>query len=365
MKTGRYTGGPMSNAFSDKVLAWHQQHGRHDFPWQQDKTAYKVWVSEIMLQQTQVATAIPYFERFMIRFPTILQLAEADEDTVLHFWTGLGYYARARNLHKTANIIHSNHNGIFPETVEALIELPGIGRSTAGGIIASALNKPAVILDGNVKRVLCRYHCVEGWPEQSAANKKLWNIAESHTPDTNCANYNQAMMDLGASLCSRTKPACELCPLKSGCKAYLANRAEEFPHKKPKKKIPVKATSMLVLQSPDGDKVLLEKRPSHGIWGGLWSLPEIPTDDSPDVFLMVNGLKQQGPTETWQVIRHTFSHYHLDISPVFISLQKPQNSIMEKGRWHWYDLANPGQVGLAAPVKKLLDALGQKLESKL
>ena len=234
MKTGRYTGGPMSNAFSDKVLAWHQQHGRHDFPWQQDKIAYKVWVSEIMLQQTQVATAIPYFERFMIRFPTILQLAEADEDTVLHFWTGLGYYARARNLHKTANIIHSNHNGIFPETVEALIELPGIGRSTAGGIIASALNKPAVILDGNVKRVLCRYHCVEGWPEQSAANKKLWNIAESHTPDTNCANYNQAMMDLGASLCSRTKPACELCPLKSGCKAYLANRAEEFPHKKPK-----------------------------------------------------------------------------------------------------------------------------------
>lgn len=355
----------MNASFSDNILIWFQEYGRHDLPWQQEKTPYKVWVAEIMLQQTQVATVIPYFERFMARFPTLEELANADEDTVLHHWTGLGYYARARNLHKTARIIHKQLAGKFPDTVEALVELPGIGRSTAGGILAASMNKRAVILDGNVKRVLCRYHCVEGWPEQSATNKALWEIAAKYTPETRCADYNQALMDLGASLCSRTQPACELCPLKSGCKAYISRRTSEFPHKKPRKTLPVKTTMMLVLQSPDTRKVLLEKRPPLGIWGGLWSFPEIPVDESPESFLLVHGLKQSGKDQQWQKIRHTFSHYHLDITPTLITLGKPRDAVMEKGRWHWYDLQNPGQIGLAAPVKKLLDALGNTIESKL
>ncbi len=354
-----------SETFSDKILAWFHVHGRHDLPWQQDKTLYRVWVSEIMLQQTQVATVIPYYTRFMERFPDVEGLAKADEDAVLHLWTGLGYYARARNLHKAAKIIQRQYNGKFPDTVEALAELPGIGLSTAGGIIASAYNKRAVILDGNVKRVLCRYHCVEGDPGQTETGKKLWSLADLHTPQENCADYNQAIMDLGASLCSRSRPACGLCPLADDCEANRRNITSEFPQKKKKKAIPVKSTTMLVLQSPDTSKVLLEKRPPTGIWGGLWSLPEIPAGDSPQSFLMVNGMRQSGRPETWQPIRHTFSHFHLDITPMLITLEVPRNTVMEKGRWHWYDLANPGQLGLAAPVKRLLDALSDRIESKL
>lgn len=351
----------MNNSFSSELLSWFADHGRHDLPWQSDKTPYKVWVSEIMLQQTQVATVIPYFKRFMARFPSLEDLALAEEDQVLHQWTGLGYYARARNLHKTAQIIYHEMKGQFPDTVEELTALPGIGRSTAGGIIASSMNKHAVILDGNVKRVLCRYLCLEGWPDQSATNKKLWEHAEKFTPAENFAEFNQAIMDLGASLCSKNNPACELCPLKDGCKAFKTGRATEFPHKKPKKKLPVKATTMLVLQNLQSTSVLLEKRPPSGIWGGLWSLPEIPVNTSPDSFLIVHGLKKQAEEERWQPIRHTFSHYHLDITPVLISLKKSPDAVLEKGRWHWYDLQSPGQLGLAAPVKKLLDALAQKI----
>ncbi len=351
--------------FSNKLLAWFHEHGRHDLPWQQDKTPYRVWVSEIMLQQTQVSTVIPYYERFMARFPDVKSLAEADEDAVLHLWTGLGYYARARNLHKSAKILLRQYQGRFPDSVDALSELPGIGRSTAGAIIGAAMNKRAVILDGNVKRVLCRYHCIEGWPDQSDTLRKLWDIAASHTPEQACGEYNQAIMDLGASLCSRSRPACSLCPLQDACKAYKTNRTAEFPQKKPKKKIPVKSTTMLVLLSPDGNKVLLEKRAPTGIWGGLWSLPEVPSGDSPDSFLLVNGLRQTGKPDIWQPLRHTFSHFHLDITPVLVTLAQPQSGVMEKGRWHWYDLAQPGQIGLAAPVKKLLDALGDRLESAL
>lgn len=351
--------------FSQKLLAWFQEHGRHNLPWQKDKTPYKVWVSEIMLQQTQVNTVIPYFQRFMTAFPTVKALADAHEDAVLHQWTGLGYYARARNLHKAARAIQHQYRGSFPDTVEELTSLPGIGRSTAGGIIAAAMNKRAVILDGNVKRVLCRYYCIEGWPEQSDTNRKLWTIAEELTPDEQCADYNQAIMDLGASLCARSRPACELCPLKNDCKAHREGRTTDFPRKKLKKKLPVKATTMLVLQTHEESKVLLEKRPAAGIWGGLWSLPEIPPGDSPAPFLVMHGLKGQGEARSWPPIRHTFSHYHLDITPMLITLEKQTGAVMEKGRWHWYDLASPSQVGLAAPVKKLLEALGESLESNL
>jgi len=348
--------------FSDKVLTWFRQYGRHNLPWQQDKTPYRVWVSEIMLQQTQVSTVIPYFERFMAAFPTVDTLAKADEDSVLHHWAGLGYYARARNLHGAARIIHEKYAGQFPETVDALSELPGIGRSTAGAIISSAMNKRAVILDGNVKRVLCRYHCVDGWPDQTETNRRLWEIAGRYTPEKECADYNQAMMDLGATLCARTKPACSLCPLNESCEAHLANRTAEFPNKKPKKTLPVKTTTMLILQSPDSRKVLLEKRPPHGVWGGLWSFPEIPTGHPPDSFLMVNGLKQRDGGETWQALRHTFSHFHLDITPMVLPIAKADPRVMESGRWRWYDLANPSQLGLAAPVKSLLVKLENRLE---
>ena len=354
-----------NNLFSQQILAWFEQHGRHHLPWQQEKTPYKVWVSEIMLQQTQVSTVISYFERFMTRFPDVQSLATANEDAVLHLWTGLGYYARARNLHKTAKIIHQQYKDIFPDTVEALSELPGIGRSTAGAIIAASMNKHAVILDGNVKRVLCRYHCVKGWPDQSSTNKQLWEIAERYTPDENCGDYNQAMMDLGASLCSRSKPACDLCPLQTDCEAYQSQRTDSFPEKKPKKTLRVKTTAMLILQSPDARKVLLEKRPSQGIWGGLWSFPEIPVDAAPDSYLLANGLKPSGDIRKWQPMRHTFSHFHLDMTPVLISLNKPQDTVLESGRWHWYDLENPGKLGLAAPVKNLLGTLKNNLESNL
>lgn len=312
-----------------------------------------------MLQQTQVNTVIPYYEKFMQSFPTIGELAEAEEDIVLHHWTGLGYYARARNLHKSAKIIHTEFNGELPTNVDGLCELPGIGLSTAGAIISLASKKRAVILDGNVKRVLCRYHCIEGWPDAPQTKKHLWEVADQHTPDHSCAEYTQAIMDLGATLCSRSKPACPLCPLQDKCQAYQENKTSEFPHKKPKKKIPVKATTMLMLQSIQTNKVLLEKRPAQGIWGGLWSFPEIYSTTQADAFLALHGIESSIKQEQWQNLRHTFSHYHLDITPLSISIEQEPNKIMENQRWHWYDPQNPTELGLPTPIKKLLAKLEQ------
>lgn len=343
--------------FSAAVLNWFQDHGRKNLPWQLNPTPYRVWVSEIMLQQTQVTTVIPYYENFMQSFPDIKTLALAEEDIVLHHWTGLGYYARARNLHKAAKIITQEHHGIFPTTLESLIDLPGIGRSTAGAILALAEDKYAVILDGNVKRVLSRYHCVEGWYGQSNTLKRLWEIAEQYTPRKNCRNYTQAMMDLGATLCTRTKPSCLNCPLKIHCEANLNQKTTEFPHKKPKMKIPVKTTLMLILQNLAGNKVLLEKRPPHGIWGGLWSFPEFQESEDLGSFMLQNNFTAKDEVIKWKNIRHTFSHFHLDIKPQLIKLSKENNRIMEKPDWHWYDLSSPTELGLAAPVKTLLEKL--------
>ena len=342
---------------SQNLLHWFHQYGRKHLPWQQDQNPYRVWVSEIMLQQTQVNTVIPYFEKFMDSFPTVADLAQAEEDKVLHHWTGLGYYARARNLHKTARLIHTEHKDIFPKSVDELSELPGIGRSTAGAILSLGYKERAVILDGNVKRVLCRYHCIEGWPDQTQTQKRLWEVAEQHTPQKDCAHYTQAIMDLGASLCSRNKPACGLCPLNESCEAYLTNRTDEFPHKKPKKTIPVKSTYMLIFHNSAEQKVLLEKRPPQGIWGGLWSFPEKDDISDFDDLLSNQIMGDQQSTKQCPPIRHTFSHYHLDITPVIISLEKSNQSIMENTHWHWYDLAEPQELGLAAPVKKLLGML--------
>lgn len=343
--------------FSQAVLNWFKTNGRKNLPWQLKPNAYRVWVSEIMLQQTQVGTVIPYYKNFMRSFPNIKKLALADEDKVLHHWTGLGYYARARNLHKTAKIIHQEMQGVFPNTVEELIALPGIGRSTAGAILALSADQYAVILDGNVKRVLCRYHCVKGWPGQSDTQKQLWALAEAHTPSSNCRSYTQAMMDLGATLCTRTKPSCSICPLQHNCEAYLRKKTAEFPYKKIKKKLAVKSTQMLILHNKSGRKVLLEKRPPNGIWGGLWSFPEIQINDNASSFLEKYGFVIKNETMNWRDIRHTFSHFHLNIKPQLLWLEKEPLMIMEKPDWHWYDLNSPTELGLAAPVKTLLTQL--------
>jgi A/G-specific adenine glycosylase len=347
----------MPQQFSNSLLKWFHHHGRSNLPWQENQTPYRVWVSEIMLQQTQVNTVIPYYQKFMNSFPSVDKLAKANEDLVLHHWTGLGYYARARNLHKAAQIIHQKFQSNLPNTVEELCELPGIGKSTAGAIISLAKNQKAVILDGNVKRVLCRYHCIEGWPDQTDTLKQLWKIAEEYTPTINCNQYTQAIMDLGATLCTRSKPACPICPLNSNCLAYKENKTAEFPHKKPRKALPVKSIYMLIYYIKEEAKVLLEKRPPQGIWGGLWSFPETDCIEEFKDTLNNQIMTDASPHQLWKPIRHTFSHFHLDITPVVMTLKKANVSIMENDRWHWYDLQNPAELGLAAPVKKLLSKI--------
>lgn len=309
-----------------------------------------------MLQQTQVSTVIPYFARFMDRFPAIEDLAAAQTDQVLHLWTGLGYYARARNLHKASKAILQTHGGSFPDTVEGLMELDGIGQSTAGAIAAISMGVRAPILDGNVKRVLARYHSIPGWPEQSAVKKQLWEIAESLTPHKRVDDYTQAIMDLGATVCTRSKPSCQDCPFQPDCEAHQQGRTTEFPGKKAKKALPIKSVAMFILQNAAGE-VLLEKRPATGIWGSLYSLPESPVPSSAPKF--VGAAIDSDITNTGEVletIRHSFSHYHLDITPVRIPATK-LDEIAETDRWLWYPLDHSLEVGLAAPVKKLLSKL--------
>ena len=341
-----------------RVLDWFDSNGRKDLPWQHNTTPYRVWVSEIMLQQTQVATVIPYYQRFMEQFPSVEQLAAASQDQVLHLWTGLGYYSRARNLHKAAQIVCEQYGGEFPDNVDALCELPGIGRSTAGAIVSIAFQKPAAILDGNVKRVLARYHAVDGWPGQSATAKALWEYAEAHTPVEGgqpIANYSQAMMDLGATLCSRAKPACPLCPLDTDCLAHRQGNPGDYPGKKPKKTLPVKSAIVLMLQNAKGE-LLLQKQPPTGIWGGLWVFPQLAVDT--DIAQHCQQQYGQSPKqiEHWNRFRHTFSHYHYEMQPVLARIDTPMR-IMEADQQLWYNKSQPAEIGLAAPIKKLLNRL--------
>lgn len=344
----------MAGDFAGRLLAWFDQHGRKDLPWQRDKTPYRVWISEIMLQQTQVTTVIPYFEKFMQRFPTIDTLARASQDEVLHQWTGLGYYARARNLHKTAKQVMTGYNGELPVDATTLESLPGIGRSTAAAIIALCTGQRASILDGNVKRVLARAFAVEGWPGSSATLKELWRHAERLTPDKRVADYTQAIMDLGAMVCTRSSPACHSCPFNDLCEARLNAAIEMYPGKKPRKSLPVRATTMLIVES-DGE-FLLEKRPATGVWGGLWSFPELSGTD-PGPFLQDHGLNPTGQ-EAIEPFRHTFTHFHLDITPVKVSVT-PVTDISEADRFCWYDPARPTELGLSNPVTRLLKSLHQ------
>ncbi len=342
-----------SPAFSQAVLNWFDEHGRHDLPWQHDKTPYRVWVSEIMLQQTQVATVIPYYHKFMVSFPDVQSLAQASTDEVLHHWTGLGYYARARNLHKCAQTVVENYGGSFPKDTDKLQGLSGIGRSTAGAVASISMGLPSAILDGNVKRVLSRFHAIEGWPGNKKIADEMWLIAEAYTPKKRTGDYTQAMMDLGATLCSRSKPKCEICPLMPQCEAYAQSRVKDFPFSKPKKEKPIKSTRMLIIEH-DG-QILLKQQPETGIWGGLWIFPQQAIDEAPMEHPQLQNTKVLS-VEAGDAFRHTFSHYHLDIHPLKIELKKAADQIGE-AKFLWYNLKQPASVGLAAPVKKLLDDL--------
>lgn len=338
------------SAFQRNILAWFDQHGRKDLPWQKDLTPYRVWLSETMLQQTQVATVIPYFNAFIAKFPDIADLASAPVDEVLHLWSGLGYYARARNLHKTAQLIAEQ--GRFPDTLDELLELPGIGLSTAGAILSIAFNKSHPILDGNVKRVLARFRAVSGWPGNSAVNKELWVLSAKLTPIARVADYTQAMMDLGATVCTRSKPACEACPLNAECLARRENNVSAYPTPKPTKTLPVKQLTLLLLSNAD-NCILLEKRPPTGIWGGLWSLPEFNSITEAHDWCLARNI-HIADQQILSTRRHTFSHYHLDYTPLLVRSDNPINFVMEADRTVWYKTGQLNKLGLAAPIKLLL-----------
>lgn len=357
--------------FAQAVLNWFALYGRKHLPWQQNKTLYQVWLSEVMLQQTQVATVIPYFERFIARFPTVCDLANASIDDVLHLWTGLGYYARARNLHKAAQMIRDHFGGEFPSEFDDVLALSGVGRSTAGAVLSSVLNAPYPILDGNVKRVLSRYFAVEGWAGEKNVENQLWQLSAEVTPTTQVADFNQAMMDLGAMICLRSKPKCTLCPLSQACQANQRQAWTEFPAKKPKKSLPERTGYFLVLKH--GSKIWLEKREDRGIWGGLFAFPQFDTTDALEQALesyAARAYKGGRKMEILQItpmiaFRHTFSHFHLEIVPMLAEFRSNQLAephgnylpLVSSPSECWYDLHQPSQIGLATPIKRILDEL--------
>lgn len=350
------------SSFVCEVLEWFDHSGRKDLPWQQDRNPYRVWVSEIMLQQTQVATVIPFFERFMACFPQLADLANAQQDEVLSLWSGLGYYARARNLHRAAQQVRDQHNGMFPTRFDTVLALPGIGRSTAGAILSLALEQHHPILDGNVKRVLARCFAVPGWPGDNTVAKVLWGHSERLTPKKRVREFNQAMMDLGAGVCTRAKPTCEVCPLAGACIAHARGHAGEFPGKKPKKVIPVRTTQMVLIGNHHNE-VLLQRRPPSGIWGGLLSLPEIPADEDIAGWCETQLGLEVSEASRWPRMRHTFSHFHLDITPVVAVLDSHVDCVMDESQWVWYNSAafqTERVGGLSAPVARLLEQFTQQ-----
>lgn len=344
--------------FQENVLAWFDRYGRKDLPWQLNATPYHIWVSEIMLQQTRVETVIPYYLKFIRYYPDVNVLAQSSLDSVLHLWSGLGYYARARNMHKAAQLIYEQRK--FPDNLESLMQLPGIGQSTAGAILSMAFHKRHPILDGNVKRVLARFRGVEGWPGNGAVSKTLWRISETLTPVERVADYTQAMMDLGAIICARSKPQCERCPLADSCMAKKEGRISELPAPKPKKQLPHKQCAFLILLGKEG-QVILERRPEAGIWGGLWCLPEFENTDAALSWCMERDIKVSCQ-EILAVQRHTFSHYHLDYTAVIVQTDHPANKVMEANRSLWYKADKIKTLGLPAPVKRLLEKTFFKYE---
>ncbi len=342
--------------FRKKVLAWFAHSGRRDLPWQTNTTPYRVWVSEIMLQQTQVSTVIPYFLRFIKTFPGVTALAEANLNEVLEHWSGLGYYARARNMHKAAQVIKNEYAGRFPNSVEQLSELPGIGRSTAGAILSLSRNIATPILDGNVKRVLARCEAVEGAVNTPAVVNTLWQLSTELTPPEHAAEFNQAMMDLGATVCTRTKPKCPCCPLAAECKAHHLGRETEYPQSKKSLARPRRSAIWLLLRDPKRG-LLLQQRPPVGIWGGLWSPPECLSNEDPLSWCQQNLdctiiASQQQPK-----IKHVFSHFELEIQPVLLDVKLNARHLRENSSQAWIKQGAKLPGGIAAPLKKLLTQL--------
>ena len=350
-------------SFADALIDWQKQHGRHQLPWQGTRDAYRIWLSEIMLQQTQVATVIPYYARFLDSFPDVAALAAAPTETVMAHWSGLGYYTRARNLHRCAQQVVSNHAGRFPSDPETLASLPGIGKSTAAAIAAFAYGARAAILDGNVKRVFCRVFGVEGFPGQAAVEKNLWQRAEAMLPAREIEAYTQGLMDLGATLCTRTRPACDRCPMQSRCIAHASGRTAELPARKPKKAIPEKSTVMLVVVHKG--EILMEQRPPEGIWGGLLSLPELNrlTSENSDVDLdeqLALALSSFGDIDEIMMLSsfvHGFTHYRLSVMPVQVTLRQ-RHVMAAQSDYQWRALAQISDAALPSPVRKLLATLG-------
>jgi A/G-specific adenine glycosylase len=347
--------------FAQRLLDWFDQHGRHDLPWQHNKTPYRVWVSGIMLQQTQVKTVIDYYQRFMQRFPDVSALADADQETVLAYWAGLGYYARGRNLHKAAQTVVKEWGGEFPQTLTEMMALPGIGRSTASAILAISHQQRLPILDGNVKRVLARYDGLQTWPGERATEKALWLRADALMQTDRPGDYTQAIMDLGATVCTRQRPVCEQCPFKSDCVAFQTDQTATLPKRKPKKTKPVRHAIVWLWHQADSDWIWLERRPEQGIWGGLWSLPET-RFDLPEGEIDPHKTRQNlikikveslpvatGDLIEWTTFQHTFSHYHLMMTPVSLPL-----SHAPQGEGQWVKVTQALSRGLPAPIQKVI-----------
>ncbi len=338
--------------FADRLLEWFAVEGRKDLPWQLEPTPYRVWVSEIMLQQTQVATVIPYYEKFLQRFPDVGALAAASLDEVLHLWSGLGYYARARNLHRSARLIESEFGGEFPQSPDEVMRLPGVGRSTAGAILALSSGQRHPILDGNVKRVLARCFGVEGYPGEALVEKRLWSLSEACTPRAAVGAYTQAVMDLGATVCSRANPACLLCPLSEGCVARIRNLQDRLPSPRPRSQRPTRRAWVVVVMR-GRHKVLLERRPPSGIWGGMWGLPEFPTRAHADQWCREQ-LSGAGRAQPGEPLRHAFSHFDYEMLPLQLNCLGKSSELRDDDRYRWYDAEKPARVGLAKPISQLI-----------
>lgn len=346
---------PDRPAFARAIVRWQRRHGRHDLPWQGTRDPYAVWLSEIMLQQTRVAAVVPYYRRFRERFPDIASLAVASEDDVLRLWSGLGYYSRARNLHRAAQLVVERHAGRFPETLADIAGLPGIGRSTAAAIAGFAFGARAAILDGNVKRVLARHFLVEGFPGERAVEQKLWALAESLVPARDNAAYIQGLMDLGATVCTARDPQCGRCPVRATCGARAEERVADLPAPRPRQTVPTRRTAMLVLRHRG--EVMLEKRPSVGVWGGLWSFPELGRGEDAAALSARRYGCETGRVERLGVLRHGFTHFALHITPVVAEVRRLAPRAAQPGVV-WLPVAEAIGAAVPVPVRKLLRALG-------
>lgn len=343
------------DAFARGLLHWYDRHGRKDLPWQHPRTPYRVWLSEVMLQQTQVRTVIAYFGRFVATLPSLAALAAASEDQVLALWSGLGYYSRARNLQRAARICVDQHDGHLPAQFEQLAALPGIGRSTAGAILAQAFDQPHAILDGNVRRVLARWHGVEGWPGAAPVQKQLWRLAAAHVPRTRAADYTQAIMDLGSMVCTRLRPHCGQCPLAADCVALREDRVHELPQARPARSKPVRGAVLLIARDAQG-RILLERRPPSGIWARLWSLPEADDTDAAQRLLRQRFHANIRTHTLLPSFRHSFTHYHLQITPLLCDVASGR-FVADDGDHAWCTPTQFAQLGLPAPVRSLLASL--------